>query len=568
MLDLHGGASPLRRPRPDHRRRDGGADDPRGPRRGGRARRSGSTSSTSPPRPGADRGAALRRLAAGLAAPAARRARRGRARGPRPRAARRRPAVSSSPCSPTGCCSPARRSWPGARPRTCCARSGPARAGVGPLSRPVAGVATGAGRVRRRPDKTRGQAFVAAGVTLALCGLGLGFVDITRVGVLLPRAPAGRRVPGPPPARCAARRAATWMPPRVGVDEPATVTVSIEERRRGRRSPLLLVEERLELRPRRPAALPARGDVGPGRGGRQVDYAIRSHLRGRHRLGPLAVQGCATPSGSPPASRRSGGTTRSSSSPASSRSRGAGSAGQGLRPGGRDPAHGGAARRGRPVDPRVPRRRRPAPHPLAGHGPDRRPHGPPGGPPGAATGGAAARPARRRPPRLGRRVGVVRVGGDGDRVGAASGTSPTPVSPSTSSPARAPATAPSPRCRGTPTPPSTCSPRLGTGSDDGGARPARPRRPRGPRVAGRARGRRSSPTATRRPVRQVASLRQPGSTGLAVVLDTASFGDQEGARPVRRAPLARRRGGGGPGPRPVTTRRRTPTCSASPAGTP
>ena len=60
------------------------------------------------------------------------------------------------------------------------------------------------------------------------------------------------------------------------------------------------------------------------------------------------------------------------------------------RVGGLDPAHGRAARRGRPDRARVPRRRRPAPHPLAGDRAHRRAHGPPGGPTGEASG-------RRRP---------------------------------------------------------------------------------------------------------------------------------------------------------------------------
>ena len=52
------------------------------------------------------------------------------------------------------------------------------------------------------------------------------------------------------------------------------------------------------------------------------------------------------------------------------------------------------ARRGRRDHPRVPRRRRPAPDPLAGHGTHRRPHGSPGGPAGPAP---RRRPARPRP---------------------------------------------------------------------------------------------------------------------------------------------------------------------------
>ncbi|GAA1905364.1 DUF58 domain-containing protein [Lapillicoccus jejuensis] len=133
---------------------------------------------------------------------------------------------------------------------------------------------------------TRGQAFVAAGITLALCGLGLGFVDITRVGVLLVALPLvaaflARR------QHAALQVERHLVPPRVSVDEPATVTVSVENAGE-RRSPLLLVEERLDyVLGDRPRFL--LGAMQPGEG-RQVDYAIRSHLRGRHRLGPLAVQ--------------------------------------------------------------------------------------------------------------------------------------------------------------------------------------------------------------------------------------------------------------------------------------
>ena len=133
---------------------------------------------------------------------------------------------------------------------------------------------------------TRGQAFVAAGTTLVLCGWGLGFPDISRVGVLL--------VVLPLVAALVLRRQQASItverhldPPRVSVDQPATVTVRVENTG-GHRSPLMLVEERLDyVLGDRPRFLLGRMDPAERR---QVEYSIRSHLRGRHDLGPLTVQ--------------------------------------------------------------------------------------------------------------------------------------------------------------------------------------------------------------------------------------------------------------------------------------
>ncbi|MDQ2757316.1 MAG: DUF58 domain-containing protein [Actinomycetota bacterium] len=133
---------------------------------------------------------------------------------------------------------------------------------------------------------TRGQAFAAAGVTLLLCGWGLGFPDITRVGVLLAVMPAlaafvARR------QQASVRVERHLLPSRVAVDEAATVTVVVENTS-SHRSPLMLVEERLDYvlgdRPRFLLGRMAEGER------RQIEYSIRSHLRGRHTLGPLAVQ--------------------------------------------------------------------------------------------------------------------------------------------------------------------------------------------------------------------------------------------------------------------------------------
>ncbi|MEO7060502.1 MAG: DUF58 domain-containing protein [Lapillicoccus sp.] len=133
---------------------------------------------------------------------------------------------------------------------------------------------------------TRGRAFVAAGITLTLCGWALGFSDISRVGVLLLALPVvtgvlARR------QRASIRVDRHLAPARVSVDQAATVTVLLENTGT-RRSPLLLSEERLDyVLGDRPRFL--LGRMAPGER-RQIEYVIRAHLRGRHTLGPLAVQ--------------------------------------------------------------------------------------------------------------------------------------------------------------------------------------------------------------------------------------------------------------------------------------
>ena len=257
----------------------------------------------------------------------------------------------------------------------------------------------------------RGRAFVASGTTLAAAGWGLGFPDISRVGVLLLVLPIvtgliSRR------QRASLRVERHTSPSRVAVDERAIVTVTMTNAGT-RRTPLLLAEERLNLalgdRPRFLLGQLGAGEV------RQVEYAVRSHLRGRHPLGPLTVV-LRDPFGLTNRFAEVGGDRRhrraASHRPAGGRS----TAGQRGRRGGRDPVHGRPARRGRPVDPRVPRRRRPPADPLAGDRPHGRPHGPPGGPAGPAPGDDPPRPAGRRPPGP-RRLELVRVGGLRGRLG-------------------------------------------------------------------------------------------------------------------------------------------------------
>ena len=131
----------------------------------------------------------------------------------------------------------------------------------------------------------RGRAFVASGITLAAAGFGLGFPDISRVGVLLLALPlvtgllAGRQ-------RASLTIERHSNPSRISVDETAAVTVRMTNSG-ARRTALMLAEERLNVAlGDRPRFLLGRLDPGEGR---QVQYAVRSHLRGRHPLGPLSV---------------------------------------------------------------------------------------------------------------------------------------------------------------------------------------------------------------------------------------------------------------------------------------
>ena len=133
---------------------------------------------------------------------------------------------------------------------------------------------------------TRGRAFVGAGLTLVLTGLGLGLADLTRIGVLLLAltllsALTSRRAL---PDLDVDRRV---RPSRLSVDEVATVSVEVANNGK-RRSPVLMAEERVDYalgdRPR--FVLPR---MGPGER-REVSYDIRSHLRGRHHLGPLSFR--------------------------------------------------------------------------------------------------------------------------------------------------------------------------------------------------------------------------------------------------------------------------------------
>src|SRR5690606_40978912 len=108
--------------------------------------------------------------------------------GPRGRSRRSPVATTCSPrtsrrprsrCWPTGCCSPARPSWPAApRPRS-------SRTSSAAPPSPRGGAEEERQVPRGRLLTTRGQAFLLLGVVTTLGGVLLGYPDITRVGAVL-----------------------------------------------------------------------------------------------------------------------------------------------------------------------------------------------------------------------------------------------------------------------------------------------------------------------------------------------------------------------------------------------
>ena len=138
----------------------------------------------------------------------------------------------------------------------------------------------------RRSLTTRGAAFAGAGLVLVAAGILLGQHDVTRVGILLLALTAIALV--------LVRRhglhldvVRTATPSRVAIDERAVVTVRIRNVE-PTPSPVVMAEESIDYalgdRPRfvLPSLRP--GDV------QEVQYTVRSHTRGVHRIGPLGVR--------------------------------------------------------------------------------------------------------------------------------------------------------------------------------------------------------------------------------------------------------------------------------------
>jgi uncharacterized protein (DUF58 family) len=138
----------------------------------------------------------------------------------------------------------------------------------------------------RRSLTTRGASFAGCGVVLVAAGILLGQHDVTRVGILLLALTVIALV--------LVRRhglhldvVRTATPSRVAIDERAVVTVRIRNIEPAP-SPVVMAEESIDYalgdRPRfvLPSLRP--GDV------QEVQYTVRSHTRGVHRIGPLGVR--------------------------------------------------------------------------------------------------------------------------------------------------------------------------------------------------------------------------------------------------------------------------------------
>ncbi|GLW12167.1 membrane protein [Microtetraspora sp. NBRC 13810] len=132
----------------------------------------------------------------------------------------------------------------------------------------------------------RGRSFLASGVAALLCAFLLGEHDLLRIGVLVVALPllAAMVVARTRYRLSCARR---LDPPRVEAGGEATVTLRLENVTR-LPTGLLLIEDTV------PYALGARPrfvlDRVEAQGVREVDYKVRSDLRGRFPIGPLTVR--------------------------------------------------------------------------------------------------------------------------------------------------------------------------------------------------------------------------------------------------------------------------------------
>ncbi|MCT9930664.1 DUF58 domain-containing protein [Planotetraspora sp. A-T 1434] len=133
---------------------------------------------------------------------------------------------------------------------------------------------------------SRGRSFLASGVAALLCALFLGEHDLLRVAVLIIAMPllASMVVARTRYRLTCARR---LDPARVEVGADSTVTLRLENLTR-LPTGLLLVEDTLQY------ALGTRPrfvlDRVESRGIREIDYKVRSDLRGRFPIGPLSVR--------------------------------------------------------------------------------------------------------------------------------------------------------------------------------------------------------------------------------------------------------------------------------------
>ncbi|MEV0384563.1 DUF58 domain-containing protein [Nonomuraea sp. NPDC050643] len=133
---------------------------------------------------------------------------------------------------------------------------------------------------------SRGRSFLASGIAALLMAIILGENDLFRIGVLVTALPllAAMVVARTRYRLSCARR---LDPPRAEVGGEATVTLRLENVTR-LPTGLLLIEDTV------PYALGVRPrfvlDRVEARGVREIDYRVRSDLRGRYTIGPLSIR--------------------------------------------------------------------------------------------------------------------------------------------------------------------------------------------------------------------------------------------------------------------------------------
>ncbi|WP_433441938.1 DUF58 domain-containing protein [Nonomuraea sp. CA-141351] len=141
-------------------------------------------------------------------------------------------------------------------------------------------------RAGLRALTSRGRSFLASGIAALLMAIILGENDLFRIGVLVTALPllAAMVVARTRYRLSCARR---LDPPRAEVGGEATVTLRLENVTR-LPTGLLLIEDTV------PYALGVRPrfvlDRVESRGVREIDYRVRSDLRGRYTIGPLSVR--------------------------------------------------------------------------------------------------------------------------------------------------------------------------------------------------------------------------------------------------------------------------------------
>lgn len=133
---------------------------------------------------------------------------------------------------------------------------------------------------------TRGRAFIAAGLTTAVCALVLGQKDLLRVAILLVAlALVGAYLLNRARYRISSTR--DIVPGRLQAGQPATVSIRVENRGRTPTGLMLLEDSIPYVLGGRPRFVV---DQLRPKWHREMSYTVRSEVRGRYEVGPLSVR--------------------------------------------------------------------------------------------------------------------------------------------------------------------------------------------------------------------------------------------------------------------------------------